>query len=315
MSSIPPVQKLPLAVRKDVRDNWEAKKPDWEKKISHILRTPWTIDIDVHQIYAYATDGWAKECTGSMLNAYLESAEMQLKSFIAKHGDDARTEINALAHAHQLTMQLDTDNLVSCCGSQVIPTTGQLAILVQQAKLGTNVDDALGEGSLARALSGAPAVPSLPMSYLARKAIREDYSRDGGYAVAAVQKSMEEQLGRSVVLEPAFEENFEKLRAAEARGEAVSGWEGNLGGFVLRYFEGLARWMDENKVAADDMVREAVNEGLDSGTVAFRIVDELSDASLSCEAVLEGGVLCLQTVPGRFGTNMEQVADKLMERL
>ncbi|KAG6004506.1 hypothetical protein E4U43_000720 [Claviceps pusilla] len=216
MSSIPPVEKLPLAVRKDVRDNWEAKKPDWEKKISDILRTPWTIDMDVHQIYAYATDGWAKECTGSMLNAYLESAEMQLKSFIAKHGDAARTEINALAHAHQLTMRLDTDNLVSCGGSQVIPTTGQLAILVQQAKLGTNVDEALGEDSLARALSGAPA---------------------------------------------------------------------------------------------------AVNEGLDSGTVAFRIVDELSDASLSCEAVLEGGVLCLQTVPGRFGTNMEQVADKLMERL
>ena len=72
MSRLPPVEKLPLAVRKDLRDNWDAKKPELEKELSDILGEPWTIEVDPLQIYAYATEGYAKESTGSMLKEYAE---------------------------------------------------------------------------------------------------------------------------------------------------------------------------------------------------------------------------------------------------
>lgn len=50
-----------------MRDEWEAKKPELEKKISDILGVAWTIDINPNQIYAYADDGYAKESPGAML--------------------------------------------------------------------------------------------------------------------------------------------------------------------------------------------------------------------------------------------------------
>jgi hypothetical protein len=50
-----------------VRDDWEAKKADIEAKLSEILGTPWTFEVDLLQIYAYAQEGYAKENYGAYL--------------------------------------------------------------------------------------------------------------------------------------------------------------------------------------------------------------------------------------------------------
>lgn len=60
---------MSLTCDRAVRDEWENKKSQLEQSISSILGVPWTLDINPNQIYAYATDGYAKESTGSMLAA------------------------------------------------------------------------------------------------------------------------------------------------------------------------------------------------------------------------------------------------------
>lgn len=305
MSRLPPTEKLPLALRKDVRDNWEAHKGEWEKKISDLLGEAWTIDINPNQIHAYATDGYAKDATGSMINAYIEGAEWQLKYFVERNGDAGKNEINALAHAHQITMDVDINGKVSYCGSEISPT-GQLVIIFKPDALGSNVNYALDEEHITKALNAASA-PTLKMSYVARKGIRDDYEKD----IATIQKKINEQLGKEITLRPDFEANFATLKAAKDVDES---WERNLGSFTLKYFEALLSWMEYNKVKEDDMVQEGVNEALASGTVAVRVVDELKNGGYN-EAVFEGEVLYLQTQPKNWGVNIHQVAEKLMDQL
>ncbi|KID74367.1 hypothetical protein MBR_06466, partial [Metarhizium brunneum ARSEF 3297] len=312
MSRLPPVDKLPLAIRKDdsptrpVRDNYESKKDELAKKISDVLGAEWTVDINPNQIYAYAKDGYAKESPGAMIAAYVEGVEWQLKDFVSKYGDAGKTEINTLVPAHVLTMDLDVDGKFTYCGCEV-SESGGLVILFGPDALGTNIDSAASEENLTKALNAASA-PGLPMSYVARRSVRDEYDAQ----IAPIQARINEQLGREVTLKPGFEEAFEKLKAAA---DADDHWEVNLGMYVREYFDALASWLEYNKAKDDEMVREGVNEAAERGEVLFRVVDDGVVKSGYNETVVEGGALYLQTVPGNFGTNIGQVVDTLMDQL
>ncbi|KAJ8119759.1 hypothetical protein O1611_g10538 [Lasiodiplodia mahajangana] len=67
-TKLPPVEKLPLALRKSVRDAWDAKKEGLEAKLSETLGVAWTVDVNPNQIYAYAKDGYAKENLGGCIH-------------------------------------------------------------------------------------------------------------------------------------------------------------------------------------------------------------------------------------------------------
>ncbi|OAQ60532.1 hypothetical protein VFPPC_06664 [Pochonia chlamydosporia 170] len=306
MSRLPPVDKLPLAIRKDVRDSWEANKDGLAKKISELLGAEWTIDINPNQIYAYAKDGYAKESPGAMINAYVEGVEWQLKSFVSKYGDDGKNELNTLAHAHVLTMDLDVNKKFSYCGCEV-SESGALVILFNEDALGSNIDYATSEEHLTKALNAASA-PSLSMSYVARKSIREEYTKQ----IDPIQAKINEQLGKEITLKPEFEAAYEKLKAAK---DADESWEVNLGMYIKGYFEALASWLEYNKAKEDEMIREGVNEAVASGNVFFRVVDEGVIKSGYNEVVVEGDALYLQTAPKNFGVNLGQVTDKLMDLL
>ncbi|KAF5139074.1 hypothetical protein E5D57_002863 [Metarhizium anisopliae] len=318
MSRLPPVDKLPLAIRKDVRDNYESKKDELAKKISDVLGAEWTVDINPNQIYAYAKDGYAKESPGAMIAArdrtlrtnegtrYVEGVEWQLKDFVSKYGDAGKTEINTLVPAHVLTMDLDVDGKFTYCGCEV-SESGGLVILFGPDALGTNIDSAASEENLTKALNAASA-PGLPMSYVARRSVRDEYDAQ----IVPIQARINEQLGREITLRPGFEEAFEKLKAAA---DADDHWEVNLGMYVREYFDALASWLEYNKAKDDEMVREGVNEAAERGEVLFRVVDDGVVKSGYNETVVEGGALYLQTVPGNFGTNIGQVADTLMDQL
>ncbi|GJN83194.1 hypothetical protein VFPFJ_11152 [Purpureocillium lilacinum] len=305
MSRLPPVEKLPLALRKNVRDDWESKKPEFEKSLSDILGEQWTIDINPNQIYAYAVDGYAKESLGSMLAAYVSGAEYQLKYFVEKHGDEGRKELNTLCPSHVLTMDLDTEGKFSYCGCEVSSPDGKLVMLFREGNLGTNIDYALAVDTLVQALNAASA-PSLPMSFVARASIREAYDPE----IAKTRAKIDGALGRETALEPNFEANFAKLTAA-----GVTDWQHNLGYFTQSYLDAFGDWLVSNKAAEDEMVREGVNEAVEKAKVVFRIVDEGSMKSTYNECVIEDGVLYLQTVPQYFGTNISYVAEKLMDLL
>jgi hypothetical protein len=50
-----------------VRDEFDAKRPDLEKRISDFLGASWTIDIDPKNIAPYHTDSTANQL-GTVLN-------------------------------------------------------------------------------------------------------------------------------------------------------------------------------------------------------------------------------------------------------
>ncbi|OAA56119.1 hypothetical protein ISF_07717 [Cordyceps fumosorosea ARSEF 2679] len=302
MSRLPPVDKLPLAIRKDVRDNWESKKEDSEKQLGEILGEKWTIDIDAKAIYPYGEDrSYAKESTGAMIAEYVDCAIRGLRRYVEQYGDDAKNEINKVASAHSIIMDLDVDKKVSYCGAG-ITADGQLAMLWQDGNLASNIDHVFSERSLTAALN---AVPSEGISFETRLDIKQSYDDK----IADVRTRINTALKREYTLEPGFEAAYAKLSGTQAE------FKENLGQFVFLYFEALAGGLVSQKFDSDDMMQEALNEAVESGKIAFRVVDKAQMKETYSEAVIEDGVLYLQTSPDYYGSNIDHVWHKLVDQL
>jgi hypothetical protein len=130
------------------------------------------------------------------------------------------------------------------------------------------------------------------MSPLARTGIRQEYDA----TIEESRKKVAEMLERpDVKFSPNFETTFEKLReASKVKGSSVrDDWEKQLGYLTRLYFEGLVSQMSYQKFGDDELLREGFNEAVESGEVAFRVVDKLKYDTY-CEVVLEDGVLYLQ---------------------
>ncbi|KAK4156634.1 hypothetical protein C8A00DRAFT_12447 [Chaetomidium leptoderma] len=313
MARLPAAEKLPLALRKNVRDEWENNKAGLEKELSEHLGTAWTIDINHLAIWPYHNDGYAKESLGSCIKAYVEGAIYQIKYVIGKYGDDFKNEINTLCSEHVLTLDLEETSppRFSYGGCDVLD--GKLRMLFVEANLGVNIDYCCQEDALTKALNTAPVVDGAPMSFVVRMGIRTDYDAQ----IGEVRKQIAELLGKTqdaVTLNPNFEATYAALEAARPAAADREDWQRNLANFTFRYFDSLAYQMKYLKVGEDEMVQEGVLEAVSTNEYAFRIVDKLKYESY-CECDIEDGVLYLQCTPDNFGTNIDYVASKLMDRL
>jgi hypothetical protein len=244
---------------------------------------------------------------------YVDGAIYQIKYIAGKFGDDFKNEVNTICSAHVLTLDLEETSppRFSYGGCDVLD--GKLRILFVESNLGTNIDYCCQEDNLTKALNEAPG--EAPMSYVVRMGIRTDYEPK----IGDVRKQIAGLLGKpeeAVTLNPNFEASFAKLAAAVKAGDSSvrDDWQRNLADFTFRYFDSLAYQMKYMKVGEDEMVQEGVLEAVSTNEYAFRIADKLKYESY-CEVDIEDGVLYLQCTPGNFGTNIDYVASKLMDRL
>ncbi|KAH7120723.1 hypothetical protein EDB81DRAFT_631359, partial [Dactylonectria macrodidyma] len=220
MPRLPLAEKLPLVVRKDIRDNWESKREGHEKAISDILGEPWTININPNAIWPYAEDNsWAKISTGKMIQRYVAGAEDQLKSFIGYFGEEGKVEINDICSAHTITLAFDEAKKVSYCGCEV-SAAGELVLLFSEGNLGTNIDDALSRSNLAKALNEAlvSGDSAKPMSDATCTGINKEYAAEN----APGQEKLNKILATEIPLDPNFEAVFEKLKVGA---NSPDGWE------------------------------------------------------------------------------------------
>ncbi|KAK6952640.1 hypothetical protein Daesc_004930 [Daldinia eschscholtzii] len=301
MSKLPPVEKLPLALRKNglVRDDWENKKSDLEQKLSDTLTTPWTVDVNPNQLYAYATEGYAKESLGSCIAEYINGAIYRLKEFKDHAGENGLKELNTICHAHILTIDLDDANRFPYCGVDV--HEGKLRILFAPGKLGANIDSALDRDVLLKALNEAPAPASEnapALSFAARSSISKDYEPKAEQIRAQIADIL---MKPDIKLSPNFEDTFAKLQKAceENKADFRSDWEGLLGEFTRLYWEGLANQLKYQKFNEDELLREGFHEAVEKGEIAFRIVDTLKYSSYS----------------KTWGANIDDAAQGLVDRL
>ncbi|KXJ89438.1 hypothetical protein Micbo1qcDRAFT_235249 [Microdochium bolleyi] len=314
MSKLPPIEKLSLAVRKNLRDEWESKKEDFEKQLSEILAVPWTIDIDPKQVYAYAGDGYAKDSLGACIASYVEGAVSRLKEFESNYGDEGVKEINAIAHKHSLGLDFDENKRWSYCGVDV--HEGQLRMLFEKDCLGTNISYCLDRDVLDKALNEAPAgeaAESSNLSYSTRTNIRQEYDPK----IGDIQKKVADILANpDIKLNPNFDAIFASLLAESKvkKTELREDWQSSIGYMAREYFDGFVSQLQWQKFEDDDMLQEGFKEAVDKNEVCLRIVDKLNDSSYS-EAVVEDGVLYIQCKPLTWGTNVSYAAEKLVDKL
>ncbi|KAF9873562.1 hypothetical protein CkaCkLH20_09021 [Colletotrichum karsti] len=317
MSRLPAAEKLPLALRKNIRDEWDNKKEDLQKELSEVLGAEWTLkDINPNELYPYAGDGYAKQSLGSCIAQYVSSAIYQLKSYVENHGEDGKNEINSICHARSLIIDLDDrdkNSRVSYCG--VLVKDGKLALVFSEGNLGTNVDYAIESRTLLTALNDAPPAPGADaaMSYAARTSVRQEYDEK----IEETRKKLGDMLEKpDVVLVPNFETNFAKIKeeSKKKKSEVRDDWEGNLGNFTRMYFEGLVYQMTYQKFGDDDLLREGFNEAVEKGEIHFRIVDKMAYATYG-EVVIEDGAVYVQALAKNFGTNVDYAAEKILDQL
>ncbi|KAI0445183.1 hypothetical protein F4803DRAFT_508803 [Xylaria telfairii] len=312
MSKLPPVEKLPLAIRKSLRDDWDAKKGGIESKLSEILGVAWTINVNPNQIYAYSdSSAYAKENLGACLYEYFDDASRRLREFEEKYGEDGLNELNTIAHAHVLTLDVDENKRFTYCGADVVD--GQLRLVFAPDRLGTNISSCLDRDVLLKALNDAPAPDGASLSYMARTSIRENYDPK----IEEIRTRIGELVGKpDIKLNPSWEENFAKLQeeSKKKKTDLTKDWEQYFGAWSRSYFDGLVSQLQWQKFEDDELLQEGFNDVISKGEIVFRIVDKLVKGSYN-EAVIEDGVLYLQTIPAKWGTNTDNAAEKLVDML
>ncbi|CAK7217022.1 hypothetical protein SEUCBS140593_003064 [Sporothrix eucalyptigena] len=307
MPRLPPAEKLALAVRKGVRDEYESKKEGLEKQLSDKLGVAWTFDINPLAIAPYAGDS----NLGYMLHSYADGAVYMLKYFADKQGAEGVAELNAIAHAHTITLDVDEAGTNTYNGCEV--KDGKLVILFNEKNFGVNTGQAFEVDKVLAALNAAPPAPggdgAPKLSFAARNSIRNDYEPKA----EEIRQKIVKLLGREdIKLEPNFEGLYATLSANKTKVD--SDYESRMGYLVGEYFDGLAYLMQYQKFGEDDMLQEGFNEAVETGIITFRIVDQLKYGSY-CEVVIEDGKLYVQSNLDRYGVNTGQAAEKLVDQL
>jgi hypothetical protein len=286
-----------------------------EKKLSDKLGVAWTIDINPLAIFPYAQDDWGKTSLGSIIYSYVDGAVYMLSYFADRQGESGVSELNSIAHAHVLTMDIDEAGKNTYNGCEV-QEGGRLAILFNDKNFGVNTNQSMEEDKVLAALNNAPPAPGadggVKLSFVARTSVRTEYDEN----IEPIRAKIAKLLARDdIALEPNFETVFAQLSSPAAAGKVdKDNYERQLGYFIREYFDGVAYHMESQKFGSDDMLQEGFNEAVEKGVIAFRIVDKLSYASY-CEVVVEDGTLFVQTTLDRYGVNISHAAEKLIDQL
>ena len=313
-----PKVKLPLAIRKNVRDNWEAKQPELEEQISKLLGTPWKVSVDPGYLWSIGEEGFVKQNPGGAICAYIEPAIRRMHEYLEKFGDDGKRELNSLASAHTITIEETSRADISYSGSEI--SGGYLRILFAKKYLGTNVSSALDDLSGAVNLAGktaASSAGSIPLDFDAKMSVRNDYQPK----IGELQGKFQEMLKLSTFsLVPNFEANFASIAAHEAKqkrkdsNKVPHDWQKRFGRSTFEYFEKFYETMDYKNFPDDEMLQEGFAEAVEKNEIGLRVVEKLEKATYN-ECVLENGVLWIQTVPVYWTTNIRDPGDKILDLL
>lgn len=225
--------------------------------------------------------------------SYINGAIYRLREYADNAGGEGLKELNTICHAHILTIDVDDAKRFSYCGADI--HEGKLRILFAPGYLGTNIDNALDREILLKALNEAPAPASenvVALSFAARSDIRKEYEPKAEALRAQIAQILDKP---DIKLNPNFEDTFAKLQeeSKAKKTDLRSDWETVLGSFTRLYWEGLANQLKYQKFDEDDLLREGFHEAVETGEIAFRIVDKLKYDSY-CECEVDGGILYMQ---------------------
>ncbi|KAK0192671.1 hypothetical protein F5146DRAFT_1041025 [Armillaria mellea] len=274
-----PIEKLPLAVRKDVRDNFECKKADFEAQITKLLGTDFKINYNVGAIWAYNQDD--RSSAGYTLSSYTGGFISALKYFLDKYESDGKDYFNAAVTQSELSIGVNT------LGDKAPYITSEI-------KEGDSL------------LAAVNIAPGFVFSLEAKHSIDETWEEE----YEDLTKEIAELTGiPDVKLEPNFEENFKALNV-----QTDSRWYTSFGAATLAYFkDGLKYQLGRAGFQGDDMLQEGLQEVLTEKAFVLRVVPKTKKTYN--EIVLENGALYLQTTVEYWYCNTSYIAEDVLELL
>ncbi|ESK83380.1 hypothetical protein Moror_15647 [Moniliophthora roreri MCA 2997] len=295
-----PIEKLPLAVRKDLRDNYEAKKAELEGKIAELLGIDsFKANLNANEIWAYNTD--ARQSIGGMFYRYVDGFLSCLKRYIDNFDDDGRVHFNEAVSQSELQIHVnplgDKAPTIDCDIKD-----GIFNILFHHENLGYNQDYIYSE--LLKAVERAPREG---LSIRAKKSVQEEYEEN----IDDLRDKIAETLAMpNLVIEPSFEENFKALKTAKGDN---SSWEESFGRATLGYINGLKSQLERQGFKGDEMLQEGLAEVMTAQKIVFLVVPEIKKRYH--EVILEDGVLYLRTIPNEWWVNVDEAGSGLVDML
>ncbi|KAJ6468379.1 hypothetical protein C8R45DRAFT_1018511 [Mycena sanguinolenta] len=296
----PALEKVPLAVRKDIRDKYEEKQADLESQISKLLGTNFTLAINANEVVPYVKDT-SRTSVGGMFTSYVNGFIAALQQYLEKYGEDGKVRFNAAVSKSQLSVHVDEKGDDGKTISADVKD-GVYRILFNHDRVGYNMSS---QGDFV-----LPAIEAAStgggFSLLAQNSIDKEYNDQ----IGEVQKQIAEITGiANVVLDPNFEENYEALSALSDKK-----WHANFGRVHFAYFDGLKGQLEQQGFKKDDMLQEGLQEALESKTFKIRVVKATKDNKTN-EIVIEDGCAYIQTTPDRWWYNVRDAGAGLVKLL
>ena len=279
MPARPAVEKLPLAARKSFRDDFDAKKAEWEQAFSAVLGVPWTVEVNPNELYAYAadsSDSSLKSEPGKAAADYFVKGVEKLKEFEKQYGATGVAALNAQAPTHVVTLQQDDATDSSSC----VVRDGALAITFKDEQFGSWVSSALGD--LPAAIDAAETSTNGPNSFLVRHSMEQFYEPK----IEAVRTRIADILAiPDVMLNPRWAAN-----AAAMSETTITDWKADLGRSMLKAFEDAAQGLEDAGFKGDDMMQEALREALTAKELAVYIGAEEAKGKWNAVALKDGAI-------------------------
>ncbi|KAG7448504.1 uncharacterized protein BT62DRAFT_1003222 [Guyanagaster necrorhizus] len=297
-----PIEKLPLAVRKDgkfpIRDNFESKRADFEAQITKLLGTDFKINYNVGAIWAYNQDD--RSSAGYILSSYTEGFISALKYFLDKYASDGKDYFNAAVTQSELSIRVNTLNDKAPYISSEIQE-GVYWIFFKPDCLGTNTGS-LGDSLLA----AVDTAPGFVFSLQAKHSIDETWEEE----YEDLTQEIAELTGiPDVKLDPNFEDNFKALNV-----QTDKGWYTSFGAATLAYFkDGLKYQLGRAGFKGDEMLQEGLQEALTEKAFVLRVVPKTKKTYN--EIILENGTLYLQTTVEYWYCNTSYIAEDVLDLL
>ncbi|KAJ7454740.1 hypothetical protein FB451DRAFT_1184597 [Mycena latifolia] len=219
----PALDKLPLAVRKDIRDKYDENKAELESEISKLLGTSFTLQINPNEVVAYVKED-SRVSIGGMFTSYVNGFISALKSYLDKYGEDGKAHFNAAVSKAQLSVNV---NELGDSGPTISADVkdGVYQILFNHDRVGYNMSSQNDW-----MLPAIEAASTGGFSLQAKNSI-EDYNAQ----IGDIQKEIGQITGMAdVVLDPNFEANYEALSALPDKK-----WQAQFGRVHISYFNGL----------------------------------------------------------------------------
>ncbi|EJD38373.1 hypothetical protein AURDEDRAFT_172615 [Auricularia subglabra TFB-10046 SS5] len=308
--TLDPVEKLSLAVRKNVRDNFESKKAEQEQKLANLIGVDsFTITVNANQVYAYTeTSGYGKDNIGSLIHLYFEALCDSVDKYTKKGKDEEAKEVIRKVVPKNSATLTAVDN-VSYCGLAIVD--GEFAVVFNYKNLGSNISYA-GDNIATVVDNALDALGENDLPVVSRRAIKEHLD----VTIPELQEKMQKMFGKEYKFEYDIRAYLDKLAQFP---DDLSWLRDRLNSavpeFTARYFRAAVENLERLNFGKDDMLQEAFVEGTENLTVRFEIVDKLQNGKTYNDTLFADGEYKVQTAAKYFASNIDDTGRDVVDRL